>query len=83
MSCTLTITQTDVVTLFFSALFCSLNGVILYNMNSNYASSAVNREFEPRSDQTKDYKIGICCFSAEHMCSIKEKVPKLVDSVSG
>ena len=23
-------------------------------------------EFEPRSSQTKDYKIGICCFSAMH-----------------
>jgi hypothetical protein len=22
--------------------------------------------FEPRSDQTKDYKIGICCFSPKH-----------------
>ena len=22
--------------------------------------------FEPRSDQTKDYAIGICCFSAKH-----------------
>jgi hypothetical protein len=22
--------------------------------------------FEPRSSQTKDYKIGICCFSAKH-----------------
>jgi hypothetical protein len=26
------------------------------------ASSAVDREFEPRSGQTTDYKIGICCF---------------------
>ena len=26
------------------------------------ASSAVDRRFEPRSGQTKDYKIGICCF---------------------
>jgi hypothetical protein len=34
------------------------------------ASSAVGRGFEPRSGQTKDYKIGICCFSAKH--SIKE-----------
>ena len=23
-------------------------------------------EFHPRSGQTKDYKIGICCFSAKH-----------------
>jgi hypothetical protein len=30
------------------------------------ASSAVDREFEPRSGQTKDYKIGMCCLSAEH-----------------
>jgi hypothetical protein len=29
-------------------------------------SSAVDREFEPQSGQTKDYKIGICCFSAKH-----------------
>jgi hypothetical protein len=27
-------------------------------------SSAVDRGFEPRSVQTKDFKIGICCFSA-------------------
>jgi hypothetical protein len=26
----------------------------------------VDREFEPRSGQTKNYKIGICCFSAKH-----------------
>jgi hypothetical protein len=29
-------------------------------------SSAVDRGFEPRSGQTKDYKIGICCFSTKH-----------------
>jgi hypothetical protein len=23
-------------------------------------------KFEPQSGQTKDYKIGICCFSAKH-----------------
>ena len=28
---------------------------------------AVDRGFEPRSGQTKDYKIGICCFSAKHI----------------
>jgi hypothetical protein len=26
----------------------------------------VDRRFDPMSGQTKDYKIGICCFSAEH-----------------
>jgi hypothetical protein len=30
------------------------------------ASSAVDRGFEPRSGQTKDYEIDICCFSAIH-----------------
>ena len=30
------------------------------------ASNEVDRGFEPRSSQTKDYKIGICCFSAKH-----------------
>jgi len=28
--------------------------------------SAVDHGFEPCSGQTKDYKIGIRCFSAEH-----------------
>jgi hypothetical protein len=35
-------------------------------MVSVLASSAVDRGFEPRSGQTKDYSIGICCFSAKH-----------------
>ena len=35
-------------------------------MVSVLASSAVSRGFEPRWGQTKDYKIGICCFSSEH-----------------
>ena len=35
-------------------------------MVSVLASSAVDRGFEPRSGQTKDYKIGICCFPARH-----------------
>ena len=35
-------------------------------MVSVLASSAIDREFEPRSGQTKEYKIGICCFSAKH-----------------
>ena len=29
-------------------------------------SSAVDRGFEPKSNPTKDYEIGICCFSSEH-----------------
>ncbi len=35
-------------------------------MVSVLASSAVDRGFEPRSGQTKDYKISICCFSVKH-----------------
>jgi hypothetical protein len=35
-------------------------------MASVLASNAVDRGFEPRSGQTKDYDIGICCFSAKH-----------------
>ena len=35
-------------------------------MVSVLASSAVYRGFEPRSGQTKDYTIGIDCFSAKH-----------------
>ena len=31
-----------------------------------FASSAVDRGFEPRSGQTKDFNIGICCFSDKH-----------------
>ena len=30
-------------------------------------SNAVGRAFDPRSGQTKDYKIGICCFSTKHV----------------
>jgi hypothetical protein len=35
-------------------------------MVSMLASSAAGRGFNPRSGQTKDYKIGICCFSTKH-----------------
>ena len=35
-------------------------------MASGLPSSTVERGFESRSDQTKDYEIGICCFSAKH-----------------
>ena len=35
-------------------------------MVSVLASSAVDHGIESRSRQTKNYKIGICCFSAKH-----------------
>jgi hypothetical protein len=38
-----------------------IGGVVV----SLLALSTVNRVFEPQSGQTKDYLIGICCFSAK------------------
>jgi hypothetical protein len=35
-------------------------------MVSVLASSVVDRWFESRSGQTKDYNIGMCCFYAKH-----------------
>ena len=35
-------------------------------MVSVLVSSEVDRGLEPRSGKTKDYEIGICCFSAKH-----------------
>ena len=35
-------------------------------MVSVIASSSVDRGFKLRSGQTKDYNIGMCCFSAKH-----------------
>ena len=35
-------------------------------IDSVLTSSAVDRGFEARSGQTKDYEIGICYFSAKH-----------------
>ena len=45
------------------------------------ASSMVGRGFEPRSSQTKDYQICICCFSAKHTV-FKQKEQSLVASES-
>jgi hypothetical protein len=43
-------------------------------MVSVLASSSVDRGFKPRSGQTKDHKIGMCCFSAKHAAlKIKSK----------
>ena len=39
-----------------------ISGVVV----SVLVSKAVDCGFEPRSGQTKDFKIGICCFSAKH-----------------
>jgi hypothetical protein len=50
--------------------FFQLMTTILMNKNTLLGTSAgvdfliSDRVFEPHSDQTKDHKIGICCFSA-------------------
>ena len=49
-------------------------------MVSKLASSVVDREFEPRSGQTKDYEIGSCWLSAKH-AALKRKNKVLVGSV--
>jgi hypothetical protein len=43
-------------------MFNFIGGVMV----SMLASSEVDHGFEPRCDQTKGYKVGICCFSAKH-----------------
>ena len=46
-------------------------------MVSVLASSAVDRGFKPRSGQTKDYTIGMCCFSAKY-AALRRKTDWLV-----
>ena len=51
--------------------FCNrIGGVVV----SVFASSAVGRGFEPRSDQTKDYEIAICCFSAKYAALRRKRI---------
>ena len=47
-------------------LICSHINRIGGVMVSALATSAVDRGFEPRLSQTKDYEIGICVFSDKH-----------------
>ena len=41
-------------------------------MASVFVSSSVDQGFKPRSGQTKDCTIGVCCFSAKHMALTSE-----------
>ena len=50
-------------------------------MVSVLASSAVDREFEHRSGQIKDYKICICCFSAKHAALRGTRLARNQDNV--
>jgi hypothetical protein len=45
-------------------------------------SSAVDRGFEPRSCQTKDYEICICCFSIKHAALRRKSRARNQDNVS-
>jgi hypothetical protein len=51
-------------------------------MVSVLASSAIDLVFEPRLGQTKDYKIGICCFSAKHAALRRKSKDWLTRNVS-
>ena len=48
-------------------------------MVSVLASSAVVSGFVSRSGQTKDYKIGICCFSAKQHAALRRKSKDWLD----
>ena len=52
-------------------------------MVSVLVSSAVDCWFDVWSGQTKDYKIGICCFFAKHTALNKEREQRLVGLESG
>jgi hypothetical protein len=54
-------------------------------MVSGLASSAVDHGFDSKSCQPKDYKIGICCFSANHAAlriKIKHRLARNQNNVS-
>ena len=54
-------------------------------MVSMLTSSVVDHGFEPRSGQTKDYKIAVCCFSAKHAAlrrKSKDWIARNQDNVS-
>ena len=54
-------------------------------MVSVLASCLVDRGFKYRSDQTKDYKTRICCFTAKHArfsCKSKDWLARNQDNVS-
>ena len=55
-------------TLQYIFFFNSISGVIV----SMLTSSVVDCGFKPRSCQTKDYKIGICCFSNKHAALMRK-----------
>ena len=62
-----------------------LNNHIGSVMGRVLVSRTVDRGFDPRVGQAKDYKIGICCFSAEHAALRKKSknwLPRNQNNVS-
>ena len=53
-----------------------------HRMVSMQVLSVVDRWFEARSGQPRDYVIGMCWFSAKHT-ALKEKEQRMVGSESG
>jgi hypothetical protein len=45
----------------------------LFIANFVLASSDVDRGLKSRSGETKDYRIGICCFSGKHAALRRER----------
>jgi hypothetical protein len=57
---------------------CSCHDIVEILLNLIFAFIAVDRGFEPRSGHTKDYYIGICCFSAKHASLMRKSKDWLV-----
>ena len=60
-------------------LFYRIGGIMVSVLDSN----VVDREFEHRSGQTNDNKIGMCCFSTKHAALRREREQRMVGSESG
>ena len=52
--------------LFFTIKIFTRSWFIFNIEDKMFISRALDRGFEPRSGQTKDYNIGICCFSVKY-----------------
>jgi hypothetical protein len=54
----------------FPVMLNRINGVMVTVLDS----SAVDRVFESRTSQTKDYRIGICCFSSKNVALRRKSI---------
>ena len=50
----------------FNNLFCDAHISCLHCIGSVFALSALDHGFKPCSGQTKDYEIGMCCFTVKY-----------------